>query len=370
MQTRIFLDYNSTTPLDPRVKAAMDQAFSNYGNPSSIHEEGRHARALIDEARVNLARLLNCDHRRLVFTSGGTEANNMAILGYARANHQRGNHIITSAIEHSSVVASCRQLEREGFEVTYLNPTHQGIISADAVRDAMRKDTILVSIMMANNEVGTLQPVAEITEVAHRGGVIVHTDAVQALGKVPVDLNALGVDLLSVSSHKIYGPKGTGALYRNPDVNVLPLVFGGSHESGLRPGTENSISIYGFGVAADLFVRDGLPDFLPLREKLQAGLEQQSMRILCNEAPRLPNTLNFYSESWLGESMVMGLDLEGFAVSNGSACAAGIIEPSHVILALGYNEEIARSVIRISFGKFTKTGEIDHFLKVVGQLHT
>jgi Cysteine sulfinate desulfinase/cysteine desulfurase and related enzymes len=348
----------------------MDQAFRMYGNPSSIHEEGRYARSLIDEARVNLARLLNCDHRRLVFTSGGTEANNLAILGAARANRDRGKHIITSAIEHSSVLASCRQLEREGFEVSYVQPTHEGIIPAESVSNAMRSDTILVSVMMANNEVGTLQPVSEIAEVAHRNRAIVHTDAVQALGKVPVDVTALGVDLLSVSSHKIYGPKGAGALYHDPDVILQPLAFGGSHESGLRPGTENSLSIHGFGVAADLFATEGLPDFLPMRNELQDGLEKRSMRILCKEAPRLPNTLNFYSESWLGESMVMGLDLEGIAVSNGSACAAGIIEPSHVIVALGYNEEIARSVIRVSFGKFTKSGEIDRFLKVLEGLHT
>jgi len=365
---RVYVDYNASTPLDPRVQEEMTRVLRLCGNPSSIHEEGREARNLIDEARVAIGALLNCDHRRIVFTSGGTESNNLAILGAARANASRGRHIITSAIEHSAVLNACHQLEREGFEATYVQPTPDGMIELQSVENAIRNDTILISIMMANNEVGTLQPIAEIAKLAHDHNVLIHTDAVQALGKVPVKIDELPVDLLSISAHKIYGPKGAGALYVNAGCEIAPLLRGGSHEAGLRAGTENVAAIHGFGIAANLLAKEGLPQLLPLREKLEAGLSQSSMNVLCKTAPRLPNTVNFYSESWLGESMVMAFDLAGIAVSNGSACSSGIIEPSHVITALGYNDQIARSVIRISFGKFTSEEDVDYCLQVIQHL--
>ena len=356
---RIYLDYNASTPMDPRVVREMRSALEQAGNPSSVHHEGREARALVDDARVSIAELMSCDHRGITFTFGGTESNNLALMGYARANRSRGNHIVTTAIEHSAVLNACHQLEREGFNVTYVAPSAEGMIDPRHMRSGVRSDTILVSVMLANNEIGTLQPVAEIAQLAHAAGVRLHTDAVQALGKIAVSPDALNADLLSVSAHKIYGPKGAGALYCAAGIDLDPLLRGGSHERGLRAGTENSAAIHGFGVAARILVEDGLPDTLPLRTQLETGLSRTSVRILCSESPRLPNTVNFYSENWPGESMVLAFDLEGFAVSNGSACAAGVIEPSHVIRALGYNEIVARSVIRISFGKWTRPPEID-----------
>ena len=368
MNRRVYLDYNASTPVDPRVAREMARVSENFGNPSSIHAEGREARALIDDARLSVGELLRCDHREIVFTSGGTEANNLALLGFARANRQRGNHLITSAIEHSSILNACRQLEREGFQITYVPPTREGLMEISKVEASIRPETILISIMLANNEVGTLQPIAELAKLAHDRGIAIHTDAIQALGKVPVDVETSGVDLLSISAHKIYGPQGVGALYVRSGTQLFPLMLGGTHERGLRPGTENVVGIHGLGVAAKLLLREGLPDLLPMRSRLETGLSATGMAIICKNAPRLPNTVDFFSSDWLGESMVMAFDLEEIAVSNGSACASGIIEPSHVILALGYNEEVARSVIRVSFGKFTQVGEIEYFLEVVRRL--
>lgn len=362
---RIYLDHNASTPLDPVVSREMIRAFEVFGNPSSIHTEGRDARALVDDARVELGALLQCDHRQIVFTSGGTESNNLAILGVARANRSKGKHIVTSAIEHSAVLNACHQLEKEGFEITFLAPSAGGMISLESISDAIRPDTILISIMLANNEVGTIQSVKEIAQLARGRNALMHTDAVQALGKIPVDLSELGVDLLSVSAHKIYGPKGAGALYFAPGTELTPLSRGGSHERGLRAGTENVQAIHGFGTAARILREQGLPNLLDHRMRIEKGLSGTSMKIICKDSLRLPNTVNFYSTSWLGESMVMAFDLEGISVSNGSACSSGIIEPSHVVMALGYNEDVARSVIRISVGKFTTTDEIDFFLRVV-----
>jgi cysteine desulfurase len=375
MNMRVYLDYNASTPLDPRVVSAFSEGLKIYGNPSSIHSEGRDARSLIDESRIAVARLLNCDHRQLLFTSGGTEANNLAIIGAARVLASKRRHIVTSAIEHSSVLNPCRELEREGFQVTYVPPTSQGVIELHAVRAALRSDTALVSIMLANNEIGTIQPIPEIAGAAHEAGAIMHCDAIQAVGKIPVDVGNLGADLVTVSAHKIYGPKGVGALYHHPTVDLHPLLRGGSHEKGLRAGTENVAAVHAFGVAAQLLLDEGLPNLIDLRQRLERKLEDASISILCKDAERLPNTVNFYSQDWPGESMVMMLDLEGFAVSNGSACSAGIIEPSHVILALGYNEAVARSVIRVSIGKYTTEQEVERFLSVVcqesrGRVHT
>jgi cysteine desulfurase len=365
---RIYLDYNASTPLDPQVKEAMSWAAERFGNPSSIHQEGRQARALVDQARSNVARLLQCDQRRIVFTSGGTESNNLAIIGTARANRTKGNHLVTCQIEHSSVLNAFHQLEREGFEVTYLPPTSEGLIDPESLRTALRKNTILVSIMMANNEIGTIQPVAEFAAISHENGTLFHTDAIQALGKIPVHADEIEADLISLSAHKIYGPKGAGALFCSASAQLEPLLRGGTHEQGLRAGTENVAAIHGFGVAAGILVDEGLPQLIDLRNKIEAGLSREQVRILCQNTSRLPNTVNFYFPEWTGESLVMALDLEGFAVSNGSACASGIIEPSHVIRALGYNDEVARSVVRVSLGKYTQAAEIDSFLEFVHRL--
>ena len=368
MTRRIYFDYNASTPLDPRVRQELIEKMDVFGNPSSVHAEGRDARALVDEARVSVAKLLNCDHRKILFTSGGTEANNLAILGVARSSTGRGQHVITSTIEHSSVKHACAQLGREGFEITSVPPSSNGMVDAGKIAAAIRPDTILITIMLANNEIGTIQPVAEIARYAKEKGIPVHTDAVQAAGKIPVDTQALGCDLLSISAHKIYGPKGVGALYHSEDVQLQPLLRGGSHEGGLRAGTENVPGIHALGVAARLLVEEGLPDLRSLQTRLEQGLVRTSVKVLCQDVPRLPNTTNFYSPNWPGESMVMAFDLAGIAVSNGSACSAGVIEPSHVISALGYNDTIARSVIRVSSGKFTTTGHIDSLLSVIFEL--
>lgn len=368
MKKRIYLDYNASTPIDPRVMREMMDKISVFGNPSSVHAEGREARSLVDEARVQLGELLHCDHRQILFTSGGTEANNLAILGAARANRSRGHHVITSAIEHSSVKNAFQQLADEDFDVTFLQPSSRGIVEVESVANAIRPDTTLISIMLANNEIGTLQPISEISRHAKTQGIAMHTDAVQAVGKIPVDVESLGVDLFSLSAHKIYGPKGVGALYQSGSVPLQPLMRGGSHERGLRAGTENVAGIHALGFAARLLTQEGLPDTLQLRMKLEEGLEKRSFEILCQDAPRLPNTVNFYSRHWTGESLVMAFDLEGIAVSNGSACSAGIIEPSHVISALGYNDTVARSVIRVSLGKFTNSEDIDSLLRVIDDL--
>jgi cysteine desulfurase len=368
MNHRIYLDYNASTPLDPHVKQEIVWAAERFGNPSSIHQEGRQARAIVDQARSNVAQLLHCDQRRIVFTSGGTESNNLAIIGTARANRTKGNHLVTCQIEHSSVLNACHQLQREGFDITYLPATPEGLIEPETLRTALRKDTILVSVMMANNEIGTIQPVAELASIAHENGTLFHTDAIQAFGKIPVYADSIHADLISVSAHKIYGPKGAGALYCSVSSELEPLLRGGTHEQGLRAGTENVSAIHGFGCAAEILAHEGLPKLMELRNKLEAGLGNEPVKILCQNAPRLPNTVNFYFPEWTGESLVMALDLEGFAVSNGSACASGIIEPSHVIRALGYNDEVARSVIRVSFGKYTQAAEIDSFLEFVHRL--
>ena len=365
---RIYLDYNASTPLDPRVAREMFQKTEVFGNPSSVHAEGREARALVDEARIRVARLIQCDHRQLLFTSGGTEANNLAILGAARANRDRGMHVITSAIEHSSVKNACQQLSREGFEVTAVNPASNGIVDANSIAAAIRPETILITIMLANNEIGTIQPIEEISTVAREHKILLHTDAIQAVGKIPVSLESLSVDFLTLSGHKIYGPKGVGALYYSPSVALEPLLRGGSHEKGLRAGTENVAAIHALGVAAQLLMDEGLPDLLPLRHQLERGLAGTRATILCKDAPRLPNTVNFYSPDWQGEWVVMAFDLEGIAVSNGSACSAGVIEPSHVITALGYNDTIARSVIRVSTGKYTTSEDINRLLSVIDDL--
>lgn len=369
VNNRIYLDYNASTPLAPQVKQAIVWAVERFGNPSSIHQEGRQARAIVDQARSNIARLLHCDQRRIVFTSGGTESNNLAIIGAARANRKKGSHLVTCQIEHSSVLNACHQLEREGFEVTYLPPTSEGLIEPETLRSELRKDTILVSIMMANNEIGTIQPVAELASITHENGTLFHSDAIQAFGKIPVNADSIQADLISVSAHKIYGPKGAGALFCSASSEIEPLLRGGTHEQGLRAGTENVPAIHGFGCAAEILVQEGLPQLMELRNKLEEGLAYEPVKILCQNAPRLPNTINFYFPEWTGESLVMALDLEGFAVSNGSACASGIIEPSHVIRALGYNDEVARSVVRVSLGKYTQAAEIDSFLEFVHRLN-
>ncbi len=368
---RIYLDFNATTPLRPEVWEAMQPYLCKYfGNPSSVHWAGREARRGVEEAREKVALLIGAEPEEVLFTSGGTESNNLALFGVARALKDRGRHVVTTAVEHSSILAPLRALEGEGFTVTFLPVDPEGRVSPDLVAETLRPDTILLSVGLANNEVGTLQPVDEIGRLARKRGVVFHTDAVQAAGKLPLDVKDLQVDLLSLSAHKIYGPKGVGALYVRKGVPLTPLHCGGPQEWEKRAGTENVAGVVGFGEASRL-ARQELEGTASrcwaLTEKLWQGLKEKVPGIRLNSplSGRLSNTLNLSFPGARGEGLMMGLDLEGIAVSTGSACAAGAIEPSHVLLAMGKNEEEASSALRFSLGKDTTEEEVETVLEVL-----
>jgi cysteine desulfurase NifS len=369
LEQRVYLDHNATTPLAPEALAAMLPFYrGECGNPSSIHGFGSRARGPVEAARRTLAQLLNCTARRLIFTGGGSEADNLAIQGVARAGQDRRLHLVTSAIEHPAVLATCRALARHGFEVTTLPVTEDGVVEPKDLAAAMRPDTLLVSIMLANNETGAVQPIGELARIARGGGALFHTDAVQALGKISIDVEALGIDLLSVSAHKIHGPKGVGALYVRKGVEIEPLVYGGGQEWGLRAGTENVAGIVGFGKACELAQRrlaagDG-ERLAALRDRLAAGIGGivAGARINGGGAPRLPNTLNLVLPGIRGESLVLLLDRHGIAFSSGSACKAGHPEPSPALLAMGLSREEAHCAVRFSLGPTTTDEDIDYLL--------
>ncbi|MHB0914369.1 MAG: IscS subfamily cysteine desulfurase [Thermoleophilia bacterium] len=369
----VYLDHNATTPLAPEVVEAMLPYLKDkYGNPSSIHSTGAKVREQLDAARRSLAQALNCTAQRLVFTGGGTEADNHAIKGVARANSDRGRHIITTAFEHPAVMASCRALEQEGFEVTWLPVGSEGVVTTAALAEALRDDTILVSVMMANNEIGTLQPIADLAALAHERGALFHTDAVQAFGKVPVDIEALGVDLLAVSAHKIHGPKGVGALFIRKGVAIEPLIDGGSQEHRRRAGTENVAAIIGFARAAELALQQlpGMAEVAGLRDRLQqrvTGLVAGA-RLNGHQERRLPNTLNMVLPGLRGESLVLRLDRLGIALSSGSACKSGSPDPSHALLALGLSEADAHCSVRFSLGMGNTAEDIDHAIESLGDV--
>jgi cysteine desulfurase NifS len=372
LSRRIYLDHNATSPLDPEVQRTLIAFLECYGNPSSLYAAGKESHLAVDAARRAIALLLNCTARRVIFTGGGSEANNLAIKGAALANGRSKNHIITSVIEHPSVLESGRWLERQGFRVTYLPSDNAGRVRPEDLRAALDDRTGLVSVMLANNETGALQPVAELAALARERGALFHTDAVQAVGKIPVDVEALGVDLLTLSAHKFHGPKGMGALFVRQGVSLDPLVSGGHQEQGLRAGTENVLGIAGFGTAAELALKH-LPDSKAVREK-RDQLEREILRILpqarINGHPRLrlPNTLNVTFPGFRGESLVLALDQRGVAVSSGSACRAGNPEPSHVLLALGLSEEEAHCALRFSLGRATSEEDIDRTLSILGDI--
>lgn len=365
----VYLDHNATTPLRPEVADAMRPFLTEiYGNPSSIHAFGREASAAIEHAREALARAIGADPSEILFTSGGTEADNAALLGASRRG--RLGHVITSAVEHHAVLHVARFLEEAGGRLTVVPVGSDGRVDPDDVRKAIAPDTGLISIMHANNETGTLQPVAEIGAVARTHGIPFHTDAVQSLGKVPVDVNALGVDLLSLSAHKACGPKGVGALYVRRGTRFSPLIRGGAHEGGRRAGTENVAGIVGFGLSASLAVREQVEESARLRalsESLWSGLAARIDRIRRNGHPdyRTPNTLNISFYAAEGESVILSLDLEGVAVSSGSACTSGSEEPSHVLLALGLEPRLAQSSVRFSLGRGTSAEDLDYVLEVL-----
>jgi len=367
----IYLDHNATTALDKRILEKMKPYFSDmYGNPSSVYRFAQMSRRAVEDARSQVAFLLNADPSEIVFTSGGTESDNTAIKGVASYYQKKGKHIITSKIEHHAVLHPCQFLEKNGFSVTYLDVDEYGIVDLGQLERSIRDDTILVSIMHANNEIGTIEPLKEITAICHRKGVLVHSDAVQTVGKIKVDVRDLGVDLLSLSGHKFYGPKGIGALYVKKGVHFDPLFHGGGHEKNRRSSTENVPGIVGLGEAARLAFEEMQQEqarIRPLRDKLEQELIKKIPEVKVNGHPeqRLYTTLNICMRHIEGESILINLDFEGICASSGSACTSGSLEPSHVLLALGLDHETAHGSLRFSLGKDTSEQEVDTVLMVL-----
>jgi cysteine desulfurase len=372
---RIYLDHNATTPPDPLVVDRMAQALKDlWGNASSVHHFGQQAKAALDEARTSVASLLSADASEIVFTASGTEADNIAIRGAAEALEASGRkHLISCGIEHEAVLNTMKSLARRGWNVTLLPMDTTGIVSVDRLRETITDDTALVSIMHANNEIGTVQPIADLAAVAHERGALFHTDAVQSAGKLPVDVRALGVDLLSIAAHKFYGPKGAGALWIRRGVRMLPVMTGGRQERNRRAGTENVPALVGLGVAAEIARRkidtEG-PRLAALRDRLEAAVLLSVPGTSRNgaAAPRVPNTTNISVERVEAESLLIGLDLAGIAVSSGSACSSGTLEPSHVLKAMGYPHARTLGSIRFSFGTSNTDADIDRVIATLPPL--
>ena len=369
---RVYLDHNATTPMTQEVKEAMIEFMDCYGNPSSIYALGKEARVAVETARRSLAALVNCTAGRLTFTGSGSEANNLAIKGVAFANATGKNHIVTSSIEHPSVLNACRWLEKLGFLVTYLPVDTEGRVNSTDLRAAVTDRTCLISVMLANNETGSIQPIVELADIAKERGVLFHTDAVQAVGKIPIDVEELGVDLLTMSAHKFYGPKGVGALYVRKGVVLDPLVSGGHQEKGLRAGTENVMAIVGLGKAAEL-ATDHVPQMdsvRELRDKLENSISEliPDAKLNGHREQRLPNTLNLTLPGIRGESLVLALDQKGVAVSSGSACSAGLPEPSHALMAMGLSEEEAHCAVRFTLGLGNTIDDIDRTVSIIDQV--
>ncbi len=365
---RIYLDNAATTAVAPAVLEAMLPYFTQvYGNPSSIHATGREAHKAVDAARRQVAAAISAQPSEIYFTAGGSESDNWAIKGAAFARKDRGNHIITTAIEHHAVLHTCQWLEKQGFDVTYLPVDEYGMVSPANVEAAITDKTILISVMMANNEIGTIQPIAEIGAIARRRGVLFHTDAVQAMGAIPVDVQALQVDMLSMSAHKFHGPKGVGALYVRKGVKLDVFMAGGAQERGQRAGTENLAGIVGMGKAIELAVAgmaDSAARITVLRDKLIKGILERIPDVKLNGHPdlRLPNNVNVSVRYIEGEALLLRLDLAGIAASSGSACTSGSLDPSHVLLAIGLPHEIAHGSLRLTLGADTTEADIDAVL--------
>jgi len=371
---RIYLDYAATTPTHPEVVKAMLPYFTEvFGNPSSLHSYAQETKGAMEEVRAKIASFIGAQDDEIIFTSGGTESDNTAIKSIAYANENKGNHIITSAIEHHAVLEPCKFLERRGFSVTYLPVDENGMVTPDNVRRAITDKTILISIMHANNEIGTIQPIAEIGKIARRAGVYFHTDAVQTTEHLPIDVNELGVDLLSMSAHKLYGPKGVGALYVRKGTKLIPLMHGGGQESGRRATTHNVPGIVGLGRAieiAQMEMGEETERLTSLRDKLITGLMNriESTRLNGHPQNRLPNNVNVSISFVEGESMCLNLDLEGICASTGSACTSGNLEPSHTLLALGLSHQDAHGSLRFTLGKWTSEEDIDRVLEVLPRI--
>ena len=368
-ERRIYMDNAATTATRPEVLEAMLPYFTqHYGNPSSIHAFGRDARRALENARKQVAAALNCEPREVYFTAGGSESDNWAIR--CALQNKQGKHIITSAIEHHAVLHTCEYMEKQGYEVTYLPVDEYGIVSVEDVKNAIRPDTALISIMAANNEIGTIQPIAEIGKIAREAGILFHTDAVQAIGAIPVDVKEWNVDMLSLSGHKFHAPKGVGALYIRKGIRISNLIYGGAQERGLRAGTENLPGIVGLGKAIELAVAE-LPEYAErmtrLRDKLIDGILSGISDVQLNghRTQRLPGNVNVSVRYVEGEALLMRLDLAGIAASSGSACTSGSLDPSHVLLAIGLPHEIAHGSLRLSLGSETTEEDVDYVIETL-----
>lgn len=366
MQKRIYLDYSATTPCKPEVVAAMLPFFTDqFGNPSSVHGFGRENKNAITDARATLAQTFNGKADEVYFTAGGTEADNWAIRGVMSANAQKGKHLITSTIEHHAMLHTCQALEKEGYQVTYLPVDGDGRISLEALEAAIQADTVMVSIMFINNEIGTMQDVKAIGDLCRSKGVIFHTDAVQALGNVAIDVVDMKIDLMSISAHKIYGPKGIGALYIRKGIKIANFIYGGAQERKRRPGTENVPGIIGFAKAAQLAhenLEAHIAHSTKMRDRLTQGIINKIPYIKHNGHPvaRHPGNVNFSFEFIEGESLLLSLDIKGIAASSGSACTSGSLDPSHVLMAIGLPHEIAHGSLRLTVGDYTTEDDVDY----------
>jgi cysteine desulfurase len=368
---RVYLDYNATTPVDREVLEAMLPYFSDVsGNASSIHAAGRRARSAVENARQSVAQLIGAKHSEIVFTSGGTEADNLAVFGCIAASDRARKHVICSSIEHHAVLEACEALEKRGVELSWLPVSGSGAVNPDEVRRAIRAETVLITVMHANNELGTIQPVEEIGRIAREAGIRFHSDAVQSAGKISVDVKAIGADFLTLSAHKICGPKGVGALYVREGAPLQPMLRGGSNQRDRRPGTENVPGIVGFGKAAEIARRElaaGHSQIAALRDRLEQGILERvpETRINGDRVHRVPNTTNISFAQSDGESLVIALDLGGVECATGAACSSGAVKPSHVLTAIGLNSAEAKSSLRLSLGRFSTHEDIEFALGVI-----
>lgn len=371
---RIYLDYAATTPTHPEVVKAMLPYFADaFGNPSSIHSYGQEAKGAVEEARGKIAEFIDARSKEIVFTSGGTEADNLALKGVAYANEHKGNHIVTTSIEHHAILETCKFLQERGFEITYLPVDECGLVDPQDVKKAITDKTVLISIMHANNEIGTIEPIAEIGRIAKEKEIYFHTDSAQTFGHLPVSVDDLNVDLLSISAHKLYGPKGIGALYVRKGTRLTPFMQGGEQERGYRAGTENVPAIVGFGRAVELAQQEMEKEaerLTYLRDKLIKGFLERVGHIHLNGHPtrRLPNNVNVSVDFVEGESMILNLDLEGVCASTGSACSSSSLEPSHVLLALGHSPEQAYSSLRFTLGRENTVEDIERVLEILPRI--
>ena len=371
---RIYLDHNATTPVHPEVLEAMLPYYKDkFGNASSIHQFGRDAKDALEQSRETVAKVINAAPSEVYFTSGGTESDNLALKGIALANKNKGKHIITSQIEHHAVLESCKSLKKEGYEITYLPVDKYGLVDPEALKENIRKDTILISIMYANNETGAIQPIGEFGKIAKENGVYFHSDTVQAFGKIPLDVQKVGIDMLAISAHKLYGPKGVGAIYIRKGTRISSLVHGGHHERSRRAGTENIAGIVGLAKAAEIASRDMETQHQHLKNLTESFFKKLSDRIpdvFLNGHPerKLTGTLNISFKGVEGESIILSLDMKGVAVASGSACTSGALEPSHVLSAMRIDPALAQSSIRFSFGRENTMEDVDYTVEVLPEI--